>query len=275
MNVRLTTLFRKVNGQWLMRHNHLSFPSNEQDVDEAFPMDALRAQNNKLKLLVAKRTEELEEKSRLLENETRKTERLLYNILPEKVARELIETGQSTPARHDMVSVLFTDFKDFSRISATISAEKLVNELNDLFAGFDSIIKKHGLEKIKTIGDSYMAVCGLPQSDGKHAHKSIKAAKEMLEFIKNRNAERDVEWNMRIGIHSGPVVAGVVGNYKFSYDLWGHTVNLASRMEGAGRINHINISEDTFTLIQDQYNCQFRGEVPIKGDEVVKMYFVS
>ncbi len=273
--VRFSCTFVQENGQWLLAHNHVSIPASEQDVGEAFPIDALRAKNNKLQELVTQRTRELEEKTMLLQGEKEKTEQLLYNILPKKIAHELMSTGKNVPARHERVSVLFTDFKEFTKIASTISPKELVTELNDIFYQFDDIIKSEQLEKIKTIGDSYMSVCGLPEVDTEHAIKCVRAAQQMLAFIEERNQRKSIQWGMRIGIHSGPVVAGVVGNHKFTYDLWGNTVNLASRLESAGLVGKINISEQTYLLIKDDFSCEYRGKIQIKGREEVDMYLVS
>ena len=271
---RFSTTFIEKDGRWLLSHNHISIPASEQDVGEAFPIDALRAKNNKLQELVTKRTQELEEKTVLLQDEKEKTERLLYNILPKKVAQELMSTGRNTPARHERVSVLFTDFKEFTRIASAITPKQLVAELNDIFYHFDDITKGQELEKIKTIGDSYMSVCGLPEADGEHAYKCVNAARQMLHFIEERNRHSPIQWSMRIGIHSGPVVAGVVGNHKFTYDLWGDTVNVASRLESASLAGKINISEQTYLLVKDRFPCEYRGKIQMKGKEEVDMYFV-
>ena len=274
-HLRFSTVFVHKNDKWLLTHNHVSIPASEQDIGEAYPIDALKAKNNRLQKLVSQRTEELEERSFQLQQEKEKTESLLYNILPKKIARELIQTGKNQPARHERVSVLFTDFKEFTKIAAMISAKELVEELNDIFFHFDDIIKAENLEKIKTIGDSYMVVCGVPEEDEEHAIKCVNVAKRMLQFIEARNHEREIKWGMRIGIHSGPVVAGVVGNHKFTYDLWGNTVNLASRLEGAGKAGKINISEQTYKLIKDRVECNHRGKIKIKGKEEIDMYFVA
>ena len=272
--LRFSTTFVEKDGRWLLAHNHVSIPASEQDVGEAFPIDALRAKNNKLQELVNQRTKELEEKTNLLLDEKEKTERLLYNILPKKIAQELMVTGRNVPARHERVSVLFTDFKEFTRIASTITPKELVAELNDIFFHFDDITKELQLEKIKTIGDSYMSVCGLPEADQEHAYKCVHAARQMLGFIRERNQNNPIQWAMRIGIHSGPVVAGVVGSHKFTYDLWGDTVNVASRLESASLAGKINISEQTYRLVKDRYPCEYRGKIRMKGKEEVDMYFV-
>lgn len=275
LHLRFSTIFVLKKGKWLVSHSHLSMPSNDQDVGESFPLDALKAKNNRLLELVNNRTEELQEKTSLLEKEKNKTEKLLFNILPKKIAKEMLLNGYSVPVRHENVSVIFTDFVEFTKIASTITARKLVEELNDIFFHFDSLMKEQSLEKIKTIGDSYMAVCGLPEPHNEHAFRCVVVARKMLEFIENRNSKMPIKWQMRIGIHSGPVVAGIVGNDKFAYDLWGSTVNLASRLEGAGIKGKINISGDTYHLIKDVIPCVYRGKQLIKGNREVDMYFVN
>lgn len=274
-HLRFTTLFVLKGDKWLISHNHVSIPSSEQEEGEAYPIDALKAKNNRLEKLVTQRTQQLNEKTQLLEEERDRTESLLFNILPKKIAKEIMLTGKNNPTRHEAVSVIFTDLKEFTKIAATISARKLVEELNDLFFHFDDFIRTGGLEKIKTIGDSYMAVCGLPEPDNRHAYKCVETARKMLAFIEERNAANPINWSMRIGVHSGPVVAGVVGNHKFTYDLWGNTVNLASRLEGAGEGGKINISEQTYLLIKNEVECEYRGKRNIKGDQQIDMYFVK
>ncbi|MFD2823682.1 adenylate/guanylate cyclase domain-containing protein [Lacinutrix iliipiscaria] len=277
LQLRFTTIFVLKNDKWLIAHSHISMPSNDQDIGESFPIDALKAKNNRLQELVTIRTKELEEKSDLLRKEKEKTELLLYNILPRKIARELIAKGKIATVRHENVSVIFTDFMGFTQIASTVSAKKIVKELNEIFFHFDDLIREESLEKIKTIGDSYMAVCGLPEADDKHAYKCVRVAKKMQNFIQNRNKTNDIEWKMRVGIHSGPVVAGIVGKDKFAYDLWGNTVNVASRLETAGLEGKVNISHDTYELLKGDpiFTFESRGKINTKGKGEVEMYFVS
>ena len=266
--VRFTTVFIKKVKNWIMVHNHCSFPASEQDEGQAYPIDALKAKANRLERQVAERTRELEQQKE-------KTENLLFSILPKSVAQELIKTGSSTPARHENVSVLFSDFKEFTKIASKIKPKVLVEELNEIFYGFDNIMRTFEVEKIKTIGDAYMAVCGLPESDEHHAQKCIDAARNMLEFLEDRNRKNAIQWQMRVGIHSGPVVAGVVGNQKFTYDLWGPTVNIASRLENKSEAGRINISDETYGLVKQQTNCSYRGKVMVKGNIEIDMYYVD
>ena len=156
-----------------------------------------------------------------------------------------------------------------------MSAKKLVSEVNEIFAEFDAICERFGLEKIKTIGDAYMAVSGLPNEKEDHAILCVQAAKEMHAFIERRNESAAVKWKMRIGIHSGSLIAGVVGKKKFTYDIWGSTVILASRMEEVGEIGKINISATTCDYVHDKFNCDYRGKVNVEGQGDVDMYFVG
>jgi class 3 adenylate cyclase len=224
---------------------------------------------------VAQRTTEIVKQKEVIEAEKEKSENLLYNILPRTVARELMDTGKTSPARYDEVSVLFTDFVDFTHVSASIPPAKLVNELNAIFFQFDDIVRETGLEKIKTIGDSYMAVAGLPLACEDHAARCVRAALAMFKTIEERNAASSIKWQMRAGIHSGSVVAGVVGKQKFTFDLWGDTVNLASRMESAGMPGKINISAYSYDLIRDEFPGTYRGKINIKGKGDIDMYYIE
>ncbi|HMW31840.1 MAG TPA: two-component regulator propeller domain-containing protein [bacterium] len=203
-----------------------------------------------------------------------RAEELLFNILPIDIARELEEKGFSIPRRYDEATILFTDFNSFTTTASSIPAQKLVDELNDIFGSFDEIVKRSGIEKIKTIGDSFMAVGGLPHPSETHAIKCISAAFEMLECVQNRNLSSSIKWDMRIGIHSGPVIAGIVGKHKFTYDVWGDAVNLASRMESAGTAGKINVSAYTYDLIRHYFECEYRGKVQAKGKGDIDMYYV-
>jgi adenylate cyclase len=209
----------------------------------------------------------------------KRSEELLLNILPEEVAEELKEKGSAEAKLIDEVTVLFTDFKGFTSMSEKLSAQELVKDLNECFSAFDRIMEKYGMEKIKTIGDSYMAAGGLPTPNTTHAGDAIKAAIEMRDFISQGKASKTAAglpyFEIRIGIHTGPVVAGIVGVKKFQYDIWGDTVNTASRMESSGEVGKINISETTYRLVKDNFNCEYRGEIEAKGKGKVKMYFVG
>ncbi len=229
--------------------------------------EQVKKRNIELANMVRLRTKELEE-------EKNKSDELLQNILPELAVEELKERGEVEPREFKNVTILFTDFKGFTWAASVLPADKLVFELNDIFAGFDKIMMKFGLEKLKTIGDSYMAACGLPEETAFHAVKAIEAAMEMRKFLENRNKNSAIKWEMRIGLHSGQVIAGVVGLKKFTYDIWGDTVNIASRMESSGEPGKINISAFTYMLIRDYYECEYRGKIEAKGKGKIDMYFV-
>ena len=210
-----------------------------------------------------------------LKAERKRSDDLLHNILPVNVARDLKETGETVPKRHKSVTILFTDFEGFTKLVARIPAITLVNELNDIFGRFDEIVEETGVEKIETIGDAYMAACGLEEEIRDHAINCIKAAQQMLSYLEERNKKHEIKWRMRVGIHSGPIVAGVVGKKKFNYDLFGDTVNTASRMESLGEPSKINISETTYQLVKNDINCESRGEIQAKGKGELKMYFIK
>lgn len=217
----------------------------------------------------------IDESEESLIAEQQKSDALLHNILPVNIVKDLKDTGTTIPKRHNNISILFTDFAGFTQFVASISAITLVNELNDIFGRFDEIVEETGIEKIQTIGDAYVAACGLNDEDKDHAFKCIKAAKLMLAFLDERNRNNEIQWKMRVGIHSGSIVAGVVGKKKFSYDLFGDTINTASRMESNGEAGKINISEQTFQIVKDKVSTESRGKIYAKGKGEVEMYFVK
>jgi len=219
--------------------------------------------------------EMVKERTKALEIEKNKSDELLLNILPASSVEELKLNGKVRPREFKHVSILFTDFKDFTYTASVLPAESLVDELNDIFREFDEIMEKYNIEKLKTVGDSYMAAAGLPNETEDHAVKIVYAALEMRELIKHRNKTAAIKWEMRAGIHSGSVIAGVVGTKKFTYDIWGDTVNIASRMESSGEPGEINISGYTYMLIKDYFDCEYRGKVDAKGKGYIDMYFVN
>jgi class 3 adenylate cyclase len=220
----------------------------------------------------------IRETNRVIKAERDRSDSLLLNILPEETAAELKESGRVQAKKFDSVSILFTDFKGFTSYAEKMSPEELVENVDYYFSHFDAIIDRHGLEKIKTIGDAYMCAGGLPFPMEEHAKKTVEAALEIAEFVKkaaNELPEGHPRFDIRIGINSGPVVAGVVGTKKFAYDIWGDAVNIASRMESNSEPGRINISEDTYNLVKEQYSCEYRGEIDVKNRGKLKMYFVS
>ncbi|MCS5490085.1 adenylate/guanylate cyclase domain-containing protein [Algoriphagus limi] len=207
------------------------------------------------------------------------SDELLLNILPSEVAEELKIKGSSDARFFDEVTIMFTDFKNFTQVAEKLSPMELVNEIDRCFKAFDDIIGKYNVEKIKTIGDSYMCAGGLPVANNTHAEDVIKAALEIQKTISekfNKNSEKGTNLlEMRIGIHTGPVVAGIVGTKKFSYDIWGDAVNIASRMESAGEPGKVNISGRTYELIKDKFICFYRGKIRAKNKGEIEMYFVE
>jgi len=216
---------------------------------------------------------------KLLHREYQKSDALLLNILPTEIALELKERGQVQAKRFDQASVLFTDFIGFSSFARTLSAEELVEQIDFFFRGFDEIVRRRGLEKIKTIGDSYMCAAGIPTATDDHATQIVRAALEMRDFLHRYRDEKEQRFgyafDVRIGIHTGPVVAGVVGSTKTAYDIWGETVNIAARMEQACEPGRINISEATYQLIKHEFDCHYRGRFPAKHIGEVDMFFVE
>lgn len=222
----------------------------------------------------------LAEKNEEIEKEKERSDGLLLNILPDDIAHELKATGAAKARRHENVTVLFSDFKNFTTVSEVLSPEDLVKELDYLFKGFDYIIAQYpSIEKIKTIGDAYMCCAGLLGEHSTATADIVKAAMDMQEFLFDYKAERQSMslpyFEARIGLHTGPVVSGVVGNTKFAYDIWGDTVNVASRMESNGDVGKVNISTDTYDKIRYQFSCHPRGKIQVKNKGLIEMYFVD
>lgn len=232
----------------------------------------LRARARRLQTEVTKATAEI----RL---EKKKSDDLLLNILPEEVAEELKAKGSADAKLISDVTVLFTDFKGFTQMSANMSPQELVGVINECFSTFDHIMQKHGIEKIKTIGDAYMAAGGLPTPNTTHAEDVVKAALEIQHYMREHKIRKEKAgepyFEIRIGVHTGPVVAGIVGVKKFAYDIWGDAVNTASRMESSGEEGKVNISGSTYALVNDLFRCTYRGKIAAKGKGEIDMYFVE
>jgi predicted ATPase/class 3 adenylate cyclase len=221
----------------------------------------------------------VKERTYQLEQEKHKSENLLLNILPKEVAQELLEKGKASARLYESVSVMFIDIMGFTQIADKMTPDDLVKNLDRIFSGFDSITTEFRLEKIKTIGDAYMVAGGIPIASADHLERIILAAFVIKDFVRDYNEERrsrgEVCFEIRIGIHIGPVVAGVVGDRKFAYDIWGDTVNIAARMEENSKEGKINVSEHTYKLISETFDCEYRGEIPVKNKGNMKMYFVN
>ncbi|MDF1865153.1 MAG: adenylate/guanylate cyclase domain-containing protein [Saprospiraceae bacterium] len=230
-------------------------------------------------LIKSKSNQELESKNKIIEIERERSDALLLNILPEATANELKENGKAAAKKYESVTVLFTDFESFTKIAEKLSPEQLVAQLDECFRAFDEIISRHNIEKIKTIGDAYMCAGGLPEKNNTHAEDIIRAALEMRDFMtqfgEKQRKEGRPEFRTRFGIHSGPVVAGVVGSKKFAFDIWGDTVNVASRMESKSEPGKVNISKDTYNLIKQQFRFENRGKLIAKNKGEIEMFFVE
>jgi class 3 adenylate cyclase len=231
--------------------------------------ELILAQNVMLETKVNERTYELNQQKI-------ETENLLLNILPADVAGELKEKGSAEARFYKDVTVLFTDFKGFTKVSERLTPQQLVDELHQCFKGFDEIVGRYGIEKIKTVGDAYLAAAGLPGPMEDHAHTMVRAALEIRDFMAARRAVLGEDtFEVRIGIHTGNVVAGIVGVRKFAYDIWGDTVNTAARMEQNSEPGRINISQSTWERVQLDFRCVYRGAVTAKNKGELNMYFVE
>jgi class 3 adenylate cyclase len=222
---------------------------------------------------------ELSGAQQALETEKRKSDELLLNILPAKIASELKERNEVEPRYYDAVTIMFTDFKGFTRLAEASEPRALINDLSQYFSAFDEIIERHNLEKLKTIGDAYMCAGGLPEENRTHPVDACLAALEIQEFMARVNRQREKmrmpPWELRIGLHTGPVMAGVVGKKKFTYDIWGDAVNVAARMESSGEAGRISLSESIYQRVKNQFECEHRGEVDVKNKGLLDMYFLN
>ncbi len=214
-----------------------------------------------------------------LESEKARSDELLLNILPAKIAEELKTRNEVEPRHYDSVTIMFTDFKGFTRFAEASEPHTLVNDLNQYFSAFDEIIGRHNLEKLKTIGDAYMCAGGLPEENRTHPADACRAALEIQEFMTRVNGQREKmrlqPWELRIGLHTGPVMAGVVGKKKFTYDIWGDAVNIAALMESNGEAGRITLSESTYHRAKDEFECEHRGTTEAKNKGLLDTYFLN
>lgn len=221
---------------------------------------------------------ESQRQAKLLQAEKDRTEQLLRNILPTPIATELNTHGKVEPRHYPLASVLFADIVGFTRITEKLSPAEIVSELNTVFTIFDGIMDRHDLEKIKTIGDGYMAVGGIPEPDVENPIKSVQAGLDMINALAaavKKGEKLKHPWQVRIGIHTGDLIAGLIGKHKFAYDVWGQTVNIASRMETGGSPGRVNISGITYQLVKDQFRCSSRGHIEVKNMGKMDMYFID
>ncbi len=229
--------------------------------------------------LLEEQQKEINDQYKALEEERKKSDDLLLNILPFEVARQLKSKGEAKPRSYKLASVLFLDFVNFTKITQDLPPRDIVHVLDSYFKEFDDIIEKHFIEKIKTIGDAYMCAGGLPLSNRSNPFNVVLAGLEIQNHVRTHQPDivspSGLTWQCRIGVHSGDVISGVVGKKKYIYDIWGNTVNLAARMQEEGEIGRVNVSEVTFEYIQPYFECDFRGKVHTKGGDLVNMYFVN
>lgn len=264
MSVYQAWMFSKLNRDLTTQLQQVKELSETTIKQEQEKKQILEDQKIQLEQMVADRTAQLT-------NEKHKSDVLLLNILPEGVAEELKSTGSAKAKQYNNVTVLFTDFVNFTGLSALMTPTELVEVIHHNFTAFDSIIEKHGLEKIKTIGDAYMAVCGLPTEVSDHAQRVVRAALDIQHYI----SQSDSKFQIKLGINSGPVVAGIVGVKKYAYDIWGDTVNTAARMEQNSEAGKINISGSTYELVKREFACEHRGKIEAKNKGEIDMYFVN
>lgn len=222
---------------------------------------------------------QLEEKNRIIQEEKRRSDELLLNILPEEVMHELKAHGKTTAKNYAKATVLFADIKDFTGISERLTPDELIEGLDAYFERFDKVIEKYDIEKIKTIGDAYVCAGGVPTKSESNPHLVVQAALDFMREIdalrRERTAQGKIPFEFRIGIHTGQLVAGVIGIRKFAYDIWGDTVNMAARMQQAGEIGKINISGGTYEMVKDKFACVYRGKIEAKNKGEIDMYFVE
>jgi class 3 adenylate cyclase len=222
---------------------------------------------------------ELSHARQALEAEKVRSDALLLNILPATVADELKSRNEVEPRHYDSVTIMFTDFKGFTRIAEAAEPRTLINDLNQYFSAFDEITERHNLEKLKTIGDAYMCAGGLPEENRSHPIDACRAAMEIQDFMARTNRQREKmrlpPWELRIGLHTGPIMAGVVGKKKFTYDIWGDAVNVAARMESIGEAGRIALSESTYHRVKHLFDCEHLGPVEAKNRGLLETYLIT
>jgi len=268
MSVYLALDFARTNKNLKTQLENVKVLSAKTIEQEKEKQKILAGQKEKLEVLVKQRTHELEK-------EKEKTEELLLNTLPLKVVNDLKENGRTEPESFENVTVYFSDIVGFTNISTSLEPAILIGELNEIFTAFDDIMERNQCERIKTIGDAYLAVCGMPDKHENHANLMAKAALEIREYLEERNKQSEISWKIRIGLHSGKVVGGVVGIRKYIYDVFGDTINTTSRMESNSEPMRINVSETTWLLIKDRFSFTPREPMEIKGKGKMKMYFLD
>ena len=230
---------------------------------------AHRRRQRRLELVLCRRTEQMLRQGS-------KAHGLLQQAVGHEAAEQMLHTGRASAQKFKMVTVLFADIQGFSHIADRIDAEQLLDQLDQLYFHFDTVVKKHGIEKIKTIGDAYMCAGGIPHKNQTNPVEVVLVALEMMERLKQLNQQKGTgAWELRMGIDTGPVIAGMVGQTRLAYDIWGSTVNVASRMEASSQAGRINITENTFLLVRDFFDCQHRGRIPTKHKGDMRMYFVN
>lgn len=236
-------------------------------------MEFLSRVNSMLKLSESYKT--IRDQKEELQKEKEKTDKLLKTILPREIANDLKKYGRTEPKIYDNVTIFISDIVDFTATAAKINPHVLMSELNDMIQELDVIMDKHNCERIKTVGDAYVAVCGMPLKDKDHAEKIIKAALETIEYLEERNKTNKIKWQVRIGIDTGQIIGGIIGSKKYIYDIFGDPINMASRLESSSEPMRIHISEATYNLVKDKFYFEEQAPVEIKGKGKIKMYFVK
>lgn len=258
-------------------------PENVQKALEAGAIDYIRKPIEHTELIARVQSvlklsyamNKIKENNQLLAQERQRSDALLKGYIPEQIAEEIINNGFPKPKRYRNVSVLFADLVNFTVKTNTMSPKKMFDELNEIFPAFNTIMKTNHCTKIKTIGDAYMAVCGLPIEEPDHALKITKAAIDIREYLINRNKKVEINWEIRIGIHSGDVYGGLIGKEYYQFDVFGDTINTAARMQQYSEPMEINVSTETKALIQNHYHTTERAELAVKGKGAMKMYFIE